>query len=63
MKVLEIKSYNNRNIYSYRPVTKMVIDLQKYKDLVTKNIKGFNKTILEYLPGLKDHRCSKGYAG
>lgn len=56
-------AYQGKNIYSYKPVVKMVIDLGKYADTPTKDIEGFNKTLLELLPGLKKHYCCRGHEG
>ncbi|MHB1392932.1 MAG: cyanophycin synthetase [Clostridia bacterium] len=56
-------AYQGKNIYSYKPVVKMVVDLGKYADTPTKDIEGFNKALLELLPGLKKHSCCRGYEG
>ncbi len=56
-------AYQGKNIYSYKPVVKMVIGLGKYADIPTKDIGGFNETLLELLPGLKKHCCCRRHEG
>jgi len=63
LQILDIKSFSGRNIYSHKPVIKMVIDVGNLYDTPTKDIKGFNEKLLELFPGLKKHYCSLGYEG
>ncbi|MGB9679704.1 MAG: cyanophycin synthetase [Thermoanaerobacteraceae bacterium] len=62
MIINEIKVYRGRNIYSHRPVIKMLLDIEGL-DVPTNEIKGFNEKIINILPGLKKHGCSLGYEG
>ncbi|MDP4110112.1 MAG: cyanophycin synthetase, partial [Bacillota bacterium] len=55
--------FNGRNIYSHRPVMKMIVDIGKYGDISTNKIPGFNEKLLEYFPGLKKNFCGLGYEG
>lgn len=61
MKLLSIKVYSGRNIYSHWPVVRVDVDLGRYVDIPTCDIEGFNERLLSILPGLKNHKCSKGY--
>lgn len=63
MKIVNIKAYKGRNIYSHRKVVKMIIDLGEWNDVPTREIPHFNETLLELLPGLYEHYCSLGYPG
>lgn len=56
-------AYQGKNIYSYKPVVKLVVDLGKYADTPTKDIEGFNEALQELLPGLRKHCCCRGYEG
>jgi len=56
-------AYQGKNIYSYKPVVKLVVDLGKYADTPTKAIEGLNETLEELLPGLKKHFCCRGHEG
>lgn len=63
MKICEIKAFKGRNIYSHQKVIKMVVDLEELADIATKDIRGFNDTLLKLLPGLYQHHCSLGCPG
>ena len=63
MKIISSYAYQGRNIYSHKPVVKMVVDLGDYYDTPTKSIEGLNDALIKILPGLKRHNCSKGYEG
>ncbi|NLM43571.1 MAG: cyanophycin synthetase [Clostridiales bacterium] len=63
MKIISSYAYKGRNIYSHKPVVKMVVDLQDLFDTPTKCIEGLNEYLLNTLPGLKKHSCSRGYEG
>lgn len=63
MIIVSSHAYQGKNIYSYKPAVKLVVDLGKYADTPTKNIEGFNDKIQELLPGLKKHCCCRGYEG
>lgn len=62
MKITDTVIYPRRNIYSHKPVIKMIVDIER--DAVpTKDIPGFNEKLLTAFPGLKDHVCGLGYEG
>lgn len=63
LKILELSSFNGKNIYSLRPVLKMTVDIGIYGDTPTKDIPNFNDRLLALLPGLKKNYCSLGYEG
>ncbi|MCX7745887.1 MAG: cyanophycin synthetase [Clostridia bacterium] len=63
MEIQYIQTFEGRNIYSHRPVIKMVVDIGELYDTPTKDFRGFNEKLLEFFPGLKTHFCSKGYEG
>lgn len=63
MKILEKRVYRGRNIYSHSPVVRLKIDLEGYYDTPTCDIHLFNERLLEMLPGLARHCCSRGYEG
>ncbi len=63
IKLLEIKAYKGRNIYSHQKVIRLIVDLENLKDTPTIHLNGFNEKLLRVLPGLKEHHCSLGYAG
>jgi cyanophycin synthetase len=57
VEILQIKHYNGRNIYAHKPVLYLEIDLGKYGQRESKEIKGFNEKLLEILPGIAEHQC------
>jgi cyanophycin synthetase len=63
VKIISSYAYKGRNIYSHKPVVKMLIDLGDYYDTPTTAIKGLNEFLINLLPGLKRHSCSRGYEG
>ncbi|MDP4151849.1 MAG: cyanophycin synthetase [Bacillota bacterium] len=63
IEICDFTIYNTRNIYSHRPVMKMVVDIGKYHDIPTNKIPGFNERLLEIMPGLKTNFCGLGYEG
>lgn len=63
MKILSCYAYRGRNIYSHKPVVKINIDLGELSDIPTNKVEGFNDNLIKLLPGLYNHKCSRGYEG
>ncbi|MEF9952814.1 MAG: cyanophycin synthetase [Clostridium sp.] len=63
MRIIDKKVYTGRNIHSHRLCIKIGLDVFEYVDTETRSIEGFNKRLIEALPGLANHGCSKGYKG
>jgi cyanophycin synthetase len=63
MDILSIRAIEGRNIYCKHPVIILGIGLGEYSECYTDTIKGFERQLLKYLPGLKSHYCSKGRPG
>ncbi|WP_411676597.1 cyanophycin synthetase [Caproicibacter sp.] len=63
IQILDHRYYRGRNIYSHKPVMKMIVDIGKYGLIPTKEIPGFNQKLLSCFPGLKTNYCSLGYEG
>jgi len=63
MEVVSMRNYSGRNIFSHKPVVKMLVDLGDLAETFTKDIAGFNDKLLNIFPGLKTHYCSLGYEG
>lgn len=63
IKILDKRALRGANIYSYRPVIVMTIDLGEYDEVFTNQIEGFVDKLLEKLPSLEDHRCSERVKG
>ena len=46
MKIYSIQSLTGRNIYSHRPVIKMIIDIGDLHKVTTKDVTGFNEKLI-----------------
>ncbi len=63
MKILETRVYRGPSYWEYAPHIRMVIDLQEYERKPTNKLPGFTDALLEQIPGLQDHTCSRGVSG
>ena len=63
MKVERIRPLTGPNVYSYRPVLLMRLDLGELVERESREFKGFNEQLLTILPGIKNHHCSLGRPG
>ncbi|WP_297630174.1 cyanophycin synthetase [uncultured Clostridium sp.] len=57
MKIISKRVYRGKNIYSRKKCIRVDVDLEGYAETPSKNIKGFNEKLVEYIPDLKSHRC------
>ena len=63
IQIRDVTIFNGRNIYSHRPILRMIVDIGRYGDIPTKDIPGFNDRLIEAFPGLKTNCCGLGYEG
>ena len=63
MKIDCIRTLDGPNVYSYRPVLLMWLDLGNLFERESREFQGFNEKLLTPLPGVKDHHCSLGRPG
>ncbi|GAA0744147.1 cyanophycin synthetase [Clostridium oceanicum] len=63
MKIDKIRVYEGKNIYSYKKCIRMDLDLEGYREVPSKEIDGFNETLINYIPKLKEHCCCIGKKG
>lgn len=63
MKIIDIRTLAGPNIYSHRPVLIMRIQLEELANRESREFPAFNTQLLELLPGVKSHFCSKGEPG
>ena len=57
MKIINSTVYSGRNIHSHKKCIQLDVDLEGYSEIPSKNIKDFNKNLVEMLPILNTHRC------
>ena len=61
--IVESRVYRGGNIWSYEPAVHLVIDLGSLEDYPTDTLPGFTDRLLEMLPRIQDHTCSRGVKG
>lgn len=57
MKLLSVRVFEGRNIYAHRKCVRLDVHLEGYSEIPSKDISGFNDTLLNMLPSLGEHRC------
>jgi cyanophycin synthetase len=57
MKILSVKAFEGRNIYSHKKCIKMELELEGYCETPSKDIENFNYKLIRLLPELDTHRC------
>jgi cyanophycin synthetase len=63
MKVLETRVYRGPNLYGYRPIIRLTVDLEELEDYPSDAIPGFVDKLVHFIPSLQDHTCSYGVKG
>jgi len=63
MRIERIRTLNGPNVYSYRPVLLMSLDLCELAERESREFNGFNHKLLTLLPGINNHHCSLGRPG
>lgn len=63
MKIISIKTFNGRNIYSHKPVIHMLLDLEELSGKTTLDFIDFNNRLLSLFPNLIEHHCGIGKFG
>ncbi|HEY1016572.1 MAG TPA: cyanophycin synthetase [Herpetosiphonaceae bacterium] len=63
MKIRETRVYRGPNYWLYKPAINMTVDLEELEDYPTDKLPGFSDRLLELIPTLDDHHCSKGAPG
>ncbi|HZV59956.1 MAG TPA: cyanophycin synthetase [Candidatus Eremiobacteraceae bacterium] len=63
MNVLGVKTIAGPNVFADGPILIMSLDLEGMAERHSASIPGFTDRLLNLIPGLYAHRCSKRYAG
>jgi len=61
--IASARVYRGPNYWSYEPAIHLVVDLGVLEGYPTDTIPGFADRLVELLPGLRRHHCSRGQAG
>jgi len=63
LRIVSTRVYRGPNVWSYLPSIHLVVDLGSLEQFPSNTIDGFVDGLLELLPGLREHTCSRGHAG
>jgi cyanophycin synthetase len=63
LQIVETRVYRGANVWSYEKAIHLVVDLGSLEDFPSNTIPGFTEHLLELLPGLREHSCSRGKRG
>lgn len=63
LKILSSRVFRGPNVWHYAPAIQLVVDLGVLEDFPTNTIPGFTEGLLERVPGLRNHSCSRGRRG
>jgi cyanophycin synthetase len=61
--IVQTRVYRGPNLWSYEPAVHLVVDLGSLEDYPTNTIPGFIDGLIEALPGVALHSCSRGHRG
>ncbi|HSU35983.1 MAG TPA: cyanophycin synthetase, partial [Propionibacteriaceae bacterium] len=63
LKIISSRVYRGPNVWHYEPAIQLVVDLGMLEDYPTNKLPGFADALVERLPGLQNHTCSRGRRG
>ncbi|HRC42250.1 cyanophycin synthetase [Nostocoides sp.] len=63
LRIVEERVYRGGNIWSYQPAIHLIMDLGVLEGYPSDTIPGFVDGLLEVLPGVGNHSCSRGREG
>ena len=63
LSIVESRVYRGGNVWSYTPAIHLVVDLGVLEGYPTDTLEGFTERLVELLPGLEGHTCSRGVKG
>jgi cyanophycin synthetase len=63
LKILQTQVFKGPNYYSYEPAIRLLVELGSLEEWPSNTLKGFNRALIDILPGLADHSCSVGTRG
>jgi cyanophycin synthetase len=61
--IVETRVYRGANVWSYDKAIHLVVDLGSLEDFPSNTIPGFTENLLQLVPGLREHSCSRGRRG
>src|SRR6476619_2475980 len=61
--ILQTRVYRGPNLWSYEPAIHLLVDLGSLEEYPTNTIPGFVDGLVDALPGIVRHTCSRGHRG
>jgi cyanophycin synthetase len=61
--ILETRVYRGANVWSYDRAIHLVVDLGSLESYPSNTLPDFTEHLLQMLPGLREHSCSRGRRG
>ena len=63
LRIVETRVYRGPNVWSYEPAIHLVVDLGSLEAYPSNLLPGFTDQLLQWLPGVGEHTCSRGHKG
>ncbi|MEW6523952.1 MAG: cyanophycin synthetase [Bacillota bacterium] len=63
LQIRDMRALVGPNVHAYQPVIEMLVDLGAHDGRQTTEIPGFTTTLLENIPSLSEHHCTRGRRG
>jgi cyanophycin synthetase len=63
MKIVERRMLRGPNLHALRPCLLVVVDLEGLDEVASSSLDGFTDRLVDLIPTLSEHRCSKGHPG
>ncbi|TGE34069.1 cyanophycin synthetase [Desulfosporosinus sp. Sb-LF] len=63
MEIRQIQAIEGANVYSSRPIIRAIVDLQEWTERFSNELGDFRVRLIENLPTLAEHHCSRGKLG
>ena len=61
--ILQTRVYRGPNLWSYEPAVHLLVDLGSLEEYPTNTLPGFVDGLVDALPGVAEHSCSRGHRG
>lgn len=63
IRMTTLHSTRGANYWSRLPITRMDLTIGAYENISSADVPGFTQSLIDAMPGLRDHRCSIGEPG
>lgn len=63
IRMTSLHATRGANYWSRLPITRMDLTIGAYENISSSDVPGFTQSLVEAMPGLRDHRCSIGEPG